>query len=366
MMRSQSRPRFSATSSSSTEIASFTNNNCRLDDLVRGGQAELLLSVKNPCLASYLELEQHYNTTTSISNSKENQQQHHQQQQHHHQQQQQLLLQLANTCRRNYLSTGMAHIPQFLRREVVQQMVHEAIQLRQNPQTCFFSTESHTVYQEPQDLTNYPDQHHPRNVLQQSSKYIIDYARLNPSTSPLVTLYTSPHLKAFVSYIVRPLDDNDNNKEANNNNNDNHDLFYSACPYNAAYYNIYEFNQGLGWHFDKSDFGVNLELSPSDKGGIFELCYNTRHDTDDMASSFAKVQHILEVSDTHQSPVAQRIHEPSIVQPGSLVIFAGARNLHRVTPVMSSSKPRINAIMTFETKPLQKPNAYSLEKFFGR
>jgi len=32
-------------------------------------------------------------------------------------------------------------------------------------------------------------------------------------------------------------------------------LFPSACPYNAAYYNMYSKGDGLGWHFDKGEFG---------------------------------------------------------------------------------------------------------------
>ena len=346
-------------------------NNCNdLEELVQGGQAELLLS--HSCLASYFDQRTSPTTTTNNNDNHE------------------ALLQLADTCRHSYLTTGIAHVPQFLRRDVIQQMVQEAMQLHHVKQ-CFYSTESHTVYQEPQDPTYDCDYDHPRNALQHSSKWIMDYARLShpttitttaTMTSPLVTLYTSRQLKAFVSYIVRPCSDDNHHHHQQQphdeaNGNDHHhdqELFYSACPYNAAYYNIYKPGDGLGWHFDQSDFGVNLELQTSDKGGQFELCWNTRDNTtstgtvddDERYWAFDQVRHILNVSDDHQSPVAQRIANPS-VGPGSLVIFAGSRNLHRVTPVASLTNTwRINAIMTFETKPGQKPNSYSLQKFFGR
>ncbi|CAB9529986.1 expressed unknown protein (Partial), partial [Seminavis robusta] len=210
-------------------------------------------------------------------------------------------------------------------------------------------TEDHTVYQEPNDSSFAQD--HPRNALQRSSKWIIDFDRIDQESSPLAILYKSPELKAFVSYVVR------SDSEIKDDT-----LYTSGCPYNAAYYNLYEPNDGLGWHFDKSQFGVNLELQPGELGGDFELCWNTRED--DSAWCFDKVQNVLDVSDDAHSPVAQRIQDPP-VGPGSLVFFAGARNLHRVTPVVSQ-KPRINAIMTFETQPNQRPNAYSLKKFFGR
>lgn len=56
-------------------------------------------------------------------------------------------------------------------------------------------------------------------------------------------------------------------------------LYKSACEYNAAYYNIFHKGDGLGWHFDRSDFGVALELQlasfskkhQKDGGGHFEI-----------------------------------------------------------------------------------------------
>jgi len=52
-------------------------------------------------------------------------------------------------------------------------------------------------------------------------------------------------------------------------------------------------------------------------------------------------------------------------QPGSLVIFNGRDNLHRVSRVFGDI-PRINVILTFENKSQKRSSAYTLEKFFGR
>ena len=82
-------------------------------------------------------------------------------------------------------------------------MVQEALTLLQNQGTGvnepFYSTESHNVYQEDPD-DSFPNSH-PRNALQNSSKWIIDYSNLSPQ-SHLRVLYSSPHLKALVSYVV--------------------------------------------------------------------------------------------------------------------------------------------------------------------
>jgi len=247
-------------------------------------------------------------------------------------------------------------------------MVQEATQLLQQ-RNAFYSTEDHTVYQEPFDEQF--AKNHPRNARQKSSKWIIDYNRMEQSSSPLVQLYTSPHVQAFISYIVRPPPDDHGSFCSKSTTMEDFVLYESGCQYNAAYYNIYEPGDGLGWHFDRSEFGINLELQPAVQGGDFELCWNTRSNTrnekddDDDAWAFDKVQTILKESSISECSLAQRIDKPP-VGPGSLVIFSGSRNLHRVTPVNATSTPRINAIMTYETQPNQKPNAYSLSKFFGR
>ena len=328
-------------------------------DIARGGKAELLLAKSS--------LEDYYD------DSKKEEQQHQQ------------LMNLANACRQAYRAQGIAHIPNFVRPDVCHQMVQEATLLA-DTQQCFYSTEDHTVYQEPHDPAFSND--HPRNALQQSSKWIMDYDRIvqQSPTSPLVRLYTSPHLKAFVAYVVQPpsvksIVHNDTSDDTQQQQQQRQQSIYeSGCLYNAAYYNKYDAGDGLGWHFDRSEFGINLELQPADQGGDFELCWNTRSVTpsdiaamddghnysDDRLWVFQTVEDILKESCEAVCPLAQRIGDPP-VGAGSLVFFAGSRNLHRVTPVSSASpKPRINAIMTYETKPDQKPNAYSLQKFFGR
>ena len=103
---------------------------------------------------------------------------------------------------------------------------------------------------------------------------------------------------------------------------------------------------------------MNLVLQSPGTGGAFEFHHNTR--TEDDLYSFDKVKEILKGGTAHaEVDVADYLHG------GSLVIFSGRLSMHRVAPV--TGKPsRINAILTYEKAPGQKPHAYTLHKFFGR
>ena len=240
---------------------------------------------------------------------------------------------LANICRKSYEKHGYAHVPNFISSEIVSRLVREANMLA-DP-IPFYSSDSHTIYQEDPDPAF--SEAHPRNVMQQSSKIIVDCERI-PSQSYIHEIYKSVLFIDFVGFVVGGT------------------IYKSGCNYNAAYYNIFRDGDGLGWHFDRSDFGINLELQTAESGGHFELCQSSR--------SYDKVQEVLQHSATGDTKNF-RVNNPCNVTPGSLVIFSGSDNLHRVTKV-AGPRHRINTIMTYERKPNQKPNAYSLKTFFGR
>lgn len=105
---------------------------------------------------------------------------------------------------------------------------------------AFFSTEAHNPYLMDDD-PEIPDAH-ARNRPMESSKTIVDCARL-PEASPLKQLYCSAPLRQLMQDIVGI-----------------EELHLSACPFNSVYYNQFSAGDGLGWHFDNSEFGVNLVL----------------------------------------------------------------------------------------------------------
>ena len=164
-------------------------------------------------------------------------------------------------CRRQYVANGWCHVPMFLPRATCDELRAEAVGLLES-EHAFASSDEHTVYQEEADPRLPPD--HARNRLMQSKKRIVDYARIPPQ-SALRALYTAPQLRGFVQAVVGVPS-----------------LHLSACPFNAAMvrphsapsfrracsrracgsrqYNGYYDTDGLGWHFDRSEFGVNLVL----------------------------------------------------------------------------------------------------------
>ena len=177
-------------------------------------------------------------------------------------------------------------------------------------------------------------------------------------------------------------------------------------------YNGYYDTDGLGWHFDRSEFGVNLVLqapssrhqgmdsqtthphcSPSlppltaalsppycccsrprhttrhllpqepSSGGDFDYHRLTRSEADPWA--YAAVGDVLRTaaearggagggaaSAASAASAAERV---AGVAAGSLVFFAGRLSLHRVSPV-HGPRPRINAILTYEKEPGQLAN----------
>jgi hypothetical protein len=218
----------------------------------------------------------------------------------------------------------------------------------------FYSTESHTVYQADPIPALGPA--HARNLIQSSSKRIADLATCGgPTDSLLGRLYARPSLRELVRVCAGlPR------------------LHLSACPFNAAYYNAYAPGDGLGWHFDRSAFGVCVVLQSPGAGGRFEFHHNTRDaaagteagagaGASDAKSEaeFRRVEAIVSWADRRGVVAVEG------TGPGSLVVFAGRESLHRVSPV-TAAPPRINAILTYEALPGQRPGPYSLARFFGR
>ena len=103
-----------------------------------------------------------------------------------------------NECQRQYVANGWCHIPMFLPRSTCDEMRAEAVGLLES-EDAFASSDKHTVYQEECDPMLPPE--HARNMLMQSKKRIVDYARIPPQ-SALRELYTAPQLRGFVQAVV--------------------------------------------------------------------------------------------------------------------------------------------------------------------
>ena len=171
-----------------------------------------------------------------------------------------------------------------------------------------------------------------------SSKSIIDNERI-PRDSPLKELYAREDLRNLVARVVDVLGPST--------------VHRSADPYNSAYYNVYNKGDGLGWHVDKSVFGVNLVLGEPEGGGEFEIDGGTLSGEEDQ--EYTRISNIL---------AGRKKAKTAALRTGSLCIFSGQDSLHRVTKVTEGI--RVNAILTFETDRGVSLSSYSRRKFFGR
>lgn len=241
--------------------------------------------------------------------------------------------------RRLYQEKGFVHLRwAFLDVAACREVADEALRARGDSDVVYHSYHSHTVYQEDPDPSL--PLVHCRNAMQASEKYIIDFKRL-PDRSPVRALYFDERLLRLVQDIVGI-----------------QELHLSGDPYNSAYLNIFEEGHGLGWHFDSSEFGVNLLLSPPQVGGCFEIHKGTR--TPEEPRAYDAVSAVLEQGSQHPE-----VHVVDDCGPGDLVIFSGRWNMHRVTPV-SGTMPRVNAIFTYEKDADVRASPYTLRTFFGR
>ena len=96
---------------------------------------------------------------------------------------------------------GWVTIAGFVPEDLRGALLAEATELLNSKEASFYSSDTHTVYQDPQDCELSSE--HPRNKLQHSSKRIVDYGRLS-AASPLRALYLQPSLLSLVQAVVAP------------------------------------------------------------------------------------------------------------------------------------------------------------------
>ena len=178
---------------------------------------------------------------------------------------------------------------------------------------------------------------------QDSRKTLVAYDHFHDE-SPLRQLYKSEILRQLVAFLLTP-------PKAERLTN----IYTSADHMGGAYLNMFDEGDQLGWHFDRSQFFVNLVLQSAPRGGDFQFAWDANAGE---GPSYDCLREIV------MGKSGSNLHTLS-PQPGTLMVFAGNRAMHRVTPVQSS-KPRINIIFTFESTPDAVLNDYTRLKFFGR
>ncbi len=163
---------------------------------------------------------------------------------------------------------------------------------------------------------------HPRNIFFEAS-YRMIANDLFAESSPLKRLYHWQPMIEFVAQVVG-----------------NDKLYVSEDPFQPVNCICYGDGDRSAWHFDSwNEFTMTLMLQSSPGGGEFEIVPNIRTREDPNTDRLCAVLQ----GDRSRVVTVPRDHR-------ALVIFRGARSLHRVTPVSGEVK-RLMAVFVYEKEP---------------
>jgi 2OG-Fe(II) oxygenase superfamily len=199
---------------------------------------------------------------------------------------------------------------------------------------AFVSRQPHNVFLLAADPA-YPADH-ARNRLVHSEKSVLADDQI-PAGSLLRQLYGAECFRAFLCEVLEveglfPFED-------------------PLAPINVSFYGE---GEELGWHFDNSPFAVTLLLRDAETGGAFEYAPDTRRETPD---GYAAISRILDGDGASVRELKQG--------RGALVLFKGARSLHRVTP-SGGAVPRTIAILSYASEPGRSLKEHTRLLFYGR
>ena len=273
---------------------------------------------------------------------------------------------------------GAVSFPEFLTHNAVSRAVEE---MRSREDNAFTTNTEHTAYLKHVDTETYPPQsiyNHPTKTIVASTAY--DEL---PEDSVLKELYTDPRLLKMVSSIVESR------------------LHLSEDPLGCCSVNVFRPGYYHGFHYDESEFSVTLMLQDADEphSGLFQYTdpirsktkphnnnnnNNNKKDNDDggltlelkrTADVFRDHEHDLGASAESSSNLLQKTfaehdQEASLIddvsnpktpppspllhtldfRPGTLLVLAGSKSLHRVTAV-KGNRSRFVAVLTFASRP---------------
>ncbi|KAJ9455241.1 hypothetical protein DIPPA_35541 [Diplonema papillatum] len=224
----------------------------------------------------------------------------------------------------------------FVSRPAQRKMLAECNELLGAAEKPFYSKEHHNAYLAPPgDAGSPPAEGDPRTRLLRSKKRLIA-GDLLLGHSLLPDLYTEL-LPVVGSAVGKP-------------------LYPHGDVMNRFYYNVYDPDDQLAWHFDNSSFGVVLLLQAADGGGLLQFGPDTEGLKDSDAPEARGV--VADYLD------GQRGGSTVEMQPGDVIVFNGASYLHRVTPVKAGR--RINVIFCYGGAPDERIEDDTKRQFFGR
>jgi hypothetical protein len=165
---------------------------------------------------------------------------------------------LVERLRRDLTRDGVAQLPGFVRPEVVDRIVADALALQAD---AFLEDVWGTPY------LGLPDESfpagHPQRAEGRSLTWVIAYDQV-PTDCPLRQLYEWEPLTELIAEAT-----------------DTHLLYPFGDPLGALNLAVMEQDHTQAWHYDNTDFVVSLALQSSQAGGDFECAARIRTDDDE-------------------------------------------------------------------------------------
>ena len=225
---------------------------------------------------------------------------------------------------------GILVFKNFINDKGLDQIEQEAIKLKSK---SFKSSSEYNVYILPYD-PKFPKNSSRNRVMSTTKKCIPN--DLISKNSNLNELYNSTIIKKFFCDIL--------------NVNKLYPYNDSLSSININYYNQ---GDGLGWHFDNSDFTITLLIKNCLKGGEYEYFNKIRYKNG--KEDYEIIEKILD-----EKIKGQKIQSTK----GDLMIFKGKESLHRVTKVIKGE--RILITFNYNIRKGIPLSEESRKTFFGR
>jgi len=238
---------------------------------------------------------------------------------------------LIGNCIADLDRKGMFTLPGFVRSSALMGMLDKL--LPQFGNEAFTHEREHNVY-----FSNEPtgiEPGHPALALQKTINHTLCADQL--ADNAIRRIYEWPALANFLARVMK--------KDA---------LFMMDDP--LARFNVmaYYENEGLNWHFDRSEFTTTLLLQSPLAGAEFQYRPNLRSDRDPNYDGVAKLLR-------NRDAAVERI----ALGAGDLNVFKGKNTAHRIKPV-EGDRPRIIGVFTYYEAPGRLFTAEEQQGFYGR
>ncbi len=222
---------------------------------------------------------------------------------------------LVERCREGLDRRGLFSLPGLVKADSI---AHAAAELGAAVRDqSFHHCRAHNVFFEDSPAGIAGD--HPALALQRTSGRTVCDDRIGQSL--VHALYEWPPLREFLARVT--------GRER---------LHLMADPLARVNVMSYRDGEGLGWHFDRSEFTTTLLIRKPDSGGVFEYRRGLRNGGFDLDG----IARLLEGDD----PARQEL----VLEAGTLNVFRGRDTVHRVTPV-AGAVDRLVAVYSYYDRP---------------